>query len=359
MKTVLLLGAGASRAEALESVQNETELPPLDCTFFRQAKDLSIEPLGLVTDFIQARLGIDVQAKAVSMEQMFNMVYELALDEPDNQSEVQTAFYGMRILYNSLIARCTNFVDGSSDHGIFGLLRHLLNTLDQDPLSVVTFNYDLLVEKALTRLAPDFLDSDPLFDILTAYPVTLDHHVIGRGSSQFPESMVGGTTKIIKPHGSMNWFLAYDNAEDARRVSPPNPLGVWCCKDTVIETNFEITEQLEGGRERVLYLKPLIVPPIYEKNRFWALTLRPAWDAFREALVGADRLVVCGYSLPDADIKAQCVIAGALAANKQLKRLDVIDPNPTVCNRIVQKTCIHALNYYDSIGSFLTRSVGS
>lgn len=354
MKTVLLLGAGSTLAHAQALGTESKYLPPLDVNLFERAQTLDVEWFEDVKAFVKNHFGFSIGETRVSSEHVFNLVRQLALDEPNDASESKLMPYKLRRLYLNVIAQCTNRLDGMVSGGLFGLLERLLEETGWENLTIVTFNYDLTVEKTLAAFSSTLNNPNQLFSTQASYhPVDFKNWFPGGGSEEFFSPMLPEVIQVLKPHGSLNWFLAYENADDFRHVNPVEPAHVWCCQDKEIYTDFQVTISESDEPKKTLYLKPLIVPPVFDKQRFWPEALGPTWNVFGDALKDADRLIIFGYSLPDADVKAQCVIAGALAANRHLKRLDVIDTNPIVCNRIVQKTCVHSLNYYDSIGSFL------
>lgn len=363
MKTVLLLGAGSTLAHAQALGAESKYDPPLDANLFERASLLDVEGFADVRDFVKTRFGFRIEDNGGSAEYVFSLVHQLAMDEPCDSSDAERILFKLRHLYLSVIAECTNKLSGKAEHGLRELLERLLEDVGRENLSIVTFNYDLIVEKILAAISETLNSPDQLLSLRSSYHgVDFKEIFPAGGTEEFYPCEHSEVIQVLKPHGSLNWFLAYKDADDYRRVNPLEPVEVWCCADKKIRTDYDNLDYYGPGttaNNPTFRLRPLIVPPVFDKTKYWANILAPIWTAFGRVVSEADRLVICGYSLPDADVKAQCVIAGALATNQRLKRLDVIDPNPTVCNRFVQKTCIHALNYYDSIGSFLTRSVGS
>ena len=353
MRTVLLLGAGATLAHAQALGTKSKYLPPLDTNLFERARILGVDWFDDVRVFVKTHFGFSIGETRVSAEHVFNLVHQLAVDEPYDVSEAAFILYKLRRLYLGVIAECTNRLDGKVTGGLYGLLKRLLEEVGRERLSIVTFNYDLIVEKSLAAFSKTANSPNQLFSIQASYQVKFDNYFPGGGSEEFWTPMFPEVIQVIKPHGSMNWFLAYEDADDFRQVNPSEPAEVWCCQDTEIRKDYRYHDADSDLDSPTFFLKPLIVPPVFDKAKYWATILGPQWVGFERALSEADRLVVCGYSLPDADVKAQCVIASALAQNQHLRRLDVVDVNPAVCNRVVQKTCVHALNYFDSINSFL------
>lgn len=357
MKTVLLLGAGSTLAHAQSLGAESKYLPPLDADLFERARILDVKEFDDVRAFVKTHFGFRIEKSNVSAEHVFSLLQQLALDEPCDSNEAEENLHKLRHLYLSVIAECTNKLSGNVEGVMSGLLELLLEDVRRENLCIVTFNYDLIVEKTLAALSKALNRPDQLFSIRSSYyGVDFKETFAADRTVQFYPYEHPEVIQVLKPHGSLNWFLAYKDADDFDRANPPDPVELWCNAEQMIRTDYENLDYFGQGSDcnhPTFVVRPLIVPPVFDKAKYWANILAPIWTAFGRAVSEADRLVICGYSLPDADVKAQCVIAGALAANKHLKRLDVIDTNPSVCNRFVQKTCIHALNYYDSIGSFL------
>ncbi len=357
MKTVLLLGAGATLAHAQALGTESKYLPPLDANVFERARSLDHEYLDDVVAFVESYFGLPIGKSRVSAEHVFNLIYQYASDDPSDSRDAEPIFAKLRRLYSDMIAECTNKLHGKAEAGLTGLFRRMLEDVKREHLCIVSFNYDLIAEKTLASLSITSDRQDQVFSTWASYsPMKFDQVFPAGGSEQFCPFELPEIVQILKPHGSLNWFLAYKDADGFLGVNPLKPAEVWCCADKTIRTDYENLDYFGPGSvswEPTYFMRPLMVPPVFDKAKYWGALLNPVWTGFRKALSEADRLVVCGYSLPDADVKAQTVITGALASNHHLKQIDIIDVNPDVCSRFVQKTCINSVTYYDSIRSFL------
>ena len=76
-------------------------------------------------------------------------------------------------------------------------------------------------------------------------------------------------------------------------------------------------------------LKRIIVPPRWDKEKFYSDILVGIWRKARIMLYQADIVYVVGYSLPESDIYARYLLACALGSNPQL-RLHVINPSSEI-----------------------------
>jgi hypothetical protein len=141
-----------------------------------------------------------------------------------------------------------------------------------DKLSVLTTNYDILIERALRHRAMQRPPSPGCFYGGLPRPQQL------KGAAQpfsawSPASCIemGGSVPVYKLHGSLNWFLAEE--------------GLVLYQD--MRAAFR-----NGGTAA-------IVPPVPEKPvPKW---LRPIWCEAGVALRNSDVWIVCGYSAPSYD----------------------------------------------------------
>lgn len=159
--------------------------------------------------------------------------------------------------------------------------------------AVVTFNWDLLVEKALTELAVD-------------WSYELKNHKIA----------------LLKPHGSIDWFDSDTTKIKASLTSPVIPdIG-----------KLRVFQKFRMPRVSSP-ITPVIVPPLMQKkwkydefDRIW----RSTWRAFRKA----NDIHIIGFSLPPEDLHVRFVMRSAIRINEQTRtgplRVTVINPDKTV-----------------------------
>ena len=156
--------------------------------------------------------------------------------------------------------------------------------------SVITLNYDTLVERAAGALVVPEINNGRGIALSQMYPpyfsdirsrVTM---LLGAGPLD--------TFKYFKLHGSINWH--YSGREDFygetifySDVSP------WGPKNS--------HEKLSSSS--AMDKETLIIPPVSEKTTYFNNeTVRRLWQEGSEALEGATRVFVIGYSLPISDL---------------------------------------------------------
>jgi hypothetical protein len=160
--------------------------------------------------------------------------------------------------------------------------------------TVITFNYDMLVEKALRNLSVPF------------------HYGFKKYAPDFDDSFVvpkGPRTEsvpVLKLHGSVNWAVSdkglgiYGDYTDVRKLP------------------------LAG---------PMLVPPTWNKSIGPALS--DVWDSAVGALRTATRIVVIGYSIPVNDNDFKYLLATGLQENVSLRKIIFVNPDSVgISNRL-------------------------
>jgi len=168
--------------------------------------------------------------------------------------------------------------------------------------SFITTNYDTLLDNAILDVAVPMEERSigtvldyGFGDLLPRSPLPL------RETHSFP---------LYKIHGSLNW------------------LHCLVCSDLVITYGDDIITRLERDPDTVRCQRcdgmrePIIVPPTYYKD-LSNVYLSVVWNRAARALRDCVHLVVCGYSLPDADMHIKYLIKTAQmnrpATNERLR----------------------------------------
>ena len=162
--------------------------------------------------------------------------------------------------------------------------------------SVITFNYDLVLDYALyqVNVAPDYHLPSPVEDPHWKPP------------SQ--------TCSVLKLHGSINWGVCNECRTQLRiAYRQPSRSPLWyppqCCPQC---------------RSMEQFFQPLLVPPSWDKSGHRDI-LTPVWAKAVEELKAAKRICVIGYSMPKTDAFFRYLLTLALAENERLSDLIVVD----------------------------------
>lgn len=154
-----------------------------------------------------------------------------------------------------------------------------------------TFNYDLLLETALSAEGIAF---------------------------QYGLPPSASTATVLKPHGSINWFLRSTNF----------PTGI---------DRIDLGNQLSALRSlRALSLganwkESVVIPPTPFKQ-VALRDLRSTWTSFSASIVHCRKLDIIGYSLPDADRLARIVLRRAGPAVGANKKVRIVNPGDVLAH---------------------------
>jgi hypothetical protein len=168
-------------------------------------------------------------------------------------------------------------------------------------VTVLTFNYDTLLETAFQRVgwarAVSAFYAAPLTE---RYPVGSS-----RMLSASPPSRKVPT--VLKLHGSVNWWHGGSNAPlTEQMVYHPRPSA--------------------QSRSEPLFadLQPFLVPPTSIKNGYYGRSgLVTQWRLAAEALRAADQVDVIGYSFPASDLPTRTFLSSTIRPDARVR---VIDP---------------------------------
>jgi hypothetical protein len=172
-------------------------------------------------------------------------------------------------------------------------LRLLVARWHEDEASVITFNYDTLVEGAFTEVVgvydtpdaegPNYVWPSQLFRA----PLT---PINARAGGVYAHEVIA-TFRLLKLHGSRTWLYSGRESFFGEAIYDATSFRGWGSRD---------------AHQRPWLLEdkvPLVVPPTSGKTGFFNNeTVRLQWRLAHKALQEADRIFVVGYSLPPTDL---------------------------------------------------------
>jgi len=346
--TAILVGAGASLAEALPGRPSRDRRPPLDATFFELCRLAKLEGRASVKSYMGDAFGMDPFSGEYRMEEVFNFIYSEAFSD-DASQECLSAYWSLIRMYAAAIARTTNDLQGTSRFGVGALLRALDREDPDEDYTFVTFNQDLVIEKSIEAAKSTTRYTSIPWNLRTAYGIDFEDFL---GVRSRPRFMMKRRTipsiQVLKLHGSLNWFYNVRSGSDPRN-SIRRPAGNLHCL-----TNQRVLSGLQyQGKSRSIDIIPLLIPPIYEKASRYQTAVGPVWSAARSLFQGADRIIVFGYSFPDADIAARSLLRAAFHQNRTLSEVTVIDASPDVAAGIAQLLDVETLHYHRTVPAFV------
>ncbi|WP_290049961.1 SIR2 family protein [Amycolatopsis solani] len=174
--------------------------------------------------------------------------------------------------------------------------------------TVITFNYDLLVEKSWLALERGHGWGD-------LYPVAIAP-IGSRVAAVWGSEGNKGGLRLLKLHGSLNW----------RYSGPSSPPG-----DQVFDVGYAPWDgsgipRTDDSEELSADKVPMIVPPAAVKSPYYVNnTIRAMWRQAAEALREADELVIIGFSLPPSDQIVRSMLATELNTDATIIPVDYGD----------------------------------
>jgi hypothetical protein len=361
MPTVLILGAGASLAQAASyRPQQLREHPPLDGSFFAKFAEIASRNNGVELELRALQAAVQAHGDfpdpfgpaSISLEQFFaDVYYEVA---SARSGKAFSVFLPLLKLYNRALAATTNWFAVRHNIGILGkLLRHELSA---DPeVTIVTFNHDLVIENAVARLprVREHWCLKALYGEIDAVPI------FGQGPG-FPHHNDGCTERapvtLLKLHGSLNWGVRSRKADPTlNTLFPSGSREIFYHNLRHIAGAATLTFNVPRGRSR-WHFWPLVVPPIYEKSKITGIGLLDGvWRKARAAIEKATRLVVVGYSLPDADVLAAQMVRRAFIANRHLDSIHCVNPDPGLVAKLQTKLECNVVHLYRGLKHYIAQ----
>ena len=175
--------------------------------------------------------------------------------------------------------------------------------------TIITFNYDTLVEEALASLKKSY-----------DYGFLPEEYADGRGGgfvtidSSCPEQLCRSrdeaAVRVLKLHGSVNWGLRYTQSD------VPNQ----SVAELLVCPTFDAT--MSHGVNRIF-----IEPPTWRKGYgTQGRGITTVWHGALAALKTASRIIVIGYSLPLTDVHFRYLLAAGLRENISLQEILFVNP---------------------------------
>jgi hypothetical protein len=168
---------------------------------------------------------------------------------------------------------------------------------------VLSFNYDTLIERVARYTKPEGKQDPIMTDWL--YPKFLrnvDSFIYQPPGLRIVHVPIEYPTfKLIKLHGSINWYYS------GEFNFPGDP--VYFVAAHQKNPRYDVKQYAE----HLLDKEPLIIPPVTDKAAFYSTSIiRTLWAEAHKALHEADRIFFLGYSLPETDITTRYLLMSAV-----------------------------------------------
>lgn len=273
--------------------------------------------------------------------------FDLLIDWLDRlrTSEVHVAFNrdNLEDVYSAIELGRQMGLDGFVDLSS-AIRRVVLETLDQVPMSwsgnanLRQIAYDLFSRRLGQRASERvriFKGRPPRPDsvITLNYDILLETSLQSAGVA-FDYCLDGGQRDgiaVLKLHGSLNWLRCRRCGESFQVVLPQEAIALLetnqAASDARLRMTTEVLPQVSCKKcQAIGEFDPILIPPT------WSKALDPGcitsvWREAHRALGTAARIVFIGYSLPETDSFFRHLLTLGLRANSELEEVQVVDPS--------------------------------
>jgi len=316
-KTTVIVGAGASRG-AISALKPGNIKPPLNRDYFKMLSRFvkvkggtnrnSFERLN---SFINATFLVPQQSP--TMEEVFNVLF-MSKDIPEifREERGRARRPGYRVEIGDYISLFIKlFIHIQSNHYKKRRVNHyekLVSKLSGKD-TLISLNYDTLLDVALC----DYGWSPRLGYGFTAGKVVYDD-IKKKTNTNLVD------VKLIKPHGSLNWFAKGSISELDKVLSRRSPSKIIM---SYVPRTYDIR------RERLVRF---FIPPLYTKffnNKFW----RRLWHYCYVNLRSAECLIFLGCSLTATDYHFSAILSRIVKERKSKKFKKIIIVDKSDCTR--------------------------
>lgn len=234
--------------------------------------------------------------------------------KPAEKSRDESLFYRVQQALADFIAYCEEQAFSSRTPPDWAI--RLVNHLHRTKTTVITFNYDTVLERIACKIARENSGSG----LPSHYSLTFSVYDLPLSPLGLREAGTSGieevdTFRLIKLHGSINWFYSGPEGSPGeqvylRLIDSDSP------KDDLIIDGLTSEREIRRLKKDKV---PLIIPPVAEKSLFYAnRTIHTIWRDAQEALKEAAEILCAGYSLPPTDLSTKLLFQSVAHPKKVL-----------------------------------------
>ncbi|MFA5197894.1 MAG: hypothetical protein WC437_05755 [Patescibacteria group bacterium] len=348
-KIVILLGAGSTKANA-DDVP-DCEKPPLNSKFFANTRT-SIEQsdsdhkerkcqLENIRIYFEKRHRVDIFSES---EDFLEKIMSTLFFDVKNSKLMTESYHVFRILLTLIherIGETTNNITINERKPLYHLVDYFFQRgIHPENLTIITFNYDIYIEKTLAAMALSrnvaryFSDPDQTIFSLQ-YGYASDFGLPTRPprprQGYFPISpdIKKGGIRVLKLHGSLNWYSYYPTEEITLTDMFKRDRPIKVSREKEINSTQLKYRDPDG---LIKYTLPIIVPPVENKEEIYHSKILDLWDFAREALISADEIIIYGYSCPHSDVDSRNLLYSSLEINPKKQGISIIDRDSSIKN---------------------------
>jgi|AntRauTorckE6833_2_1112554.scaffolds.fasta_scaffold19152_2 hypothetical protein len=292
-KKCYLIGAGASYGH--NDQLSDSERPPtteelfvdswekgiLDREEFEPLLNKIVSHLGIsreVVDHTPGELKYDVEKLLKELQEEMNENVNKSIGISESETQPQIAISLCYYLLYELFRHYTKSFTSTESY-----YTALANHFNEIPYSVISLNYDMLLEKAIKQTGQDF------------------YYFPQNSESGIPIAKIHGSINLLNDFGVAFGIESDNFIRKVKNIHSNNVHSSMCCLDVDVleklsfrDLVFELDNQYE----------PAIIPPLAKYKNYDKVEIYPKiWTFAEDLLQQADELIIIGSSLTTTDNK--------------------------------------------------------
>ena len=326
MKTVYILGAGFS-VEAGAPTQAEI-MKEAFRLYNRDPHIFKTDEFSIFKDFIQNQLNICESAfPDIELEDIFTPLDRCLSDSSqfrgvslDSIMEIREAvFYvvgrTIQVLLNES-GKPKSYIDNFARYLTKACsIRANSNYRKEDPVSVISANWDILLDNSIYKSISDNSEYDAVVDYCCYISSKdVDDGSVKPGLEKLGQG--GFNVKLLKLHGSLNWLQCPRCARLYAKFSKKVAIDIFTKPTSCRHCDENFSE--EAGKH---LLAPNLIMPTFLKD-LSNPQYRIIWQNAGIELSEATKLVFIGYSLPSADFEMRQLLSRMTRKNVEIEVVD-------------------------------------
>lgn len=352
-KVVIVLGAGSTNADA--DTTNEHEKPPINNGFFQNTFEylndsknslenryLLLKQFEYIRAYFEIWHGKNIcEGENDSLEGVVSDLFREIYEESPSEKPASTVFLEFMKLFSDILGAKTNTIKIDKTKALFQIINfYLKNGVHPQNLTIISFNYDIYLEKTLEKFEvmanlsypPKRIFLYP-FCYKMRFPLPTRPPSPRQGYFRLPlKNQRRGGVSVLKLHGSLNWYSLYPDKGANILGDVFNPK-----KRIYVSQEKDISSvQMRKYRNRrgtVVKTIPRIIPPVGDKSKIFHSQIQNLWLYANAKLSNANELIIYGYSCPKTDLASKDLFKSALSRNNKINKIMIIDKNADLFQR--------------------------
>jgi hypothetical protein len=307
-KTVFILGAGFSKGFNPDNVPLVNEI--LDIA----EKNCILRPNGEHKELIRFINKYFGDYHQVNIETLASFLLTELIPDVFQKKEPRNIMYEQLF---EIITKTLSWVHQKpKDKVIDEIYSNFANKLVKNNVNVISFNYDLILDKYLLKTHK--------WSIASGYGVKMRISGVPEEKQEIynPNDI---STQYLKLHGSLNWgkcIVPHAYRGEEILVSPfgENQTPIIPIESTVGSSSSFSSPDI------TVYFDTFIIPPILQKEQLYRTTLlQNIWYAAKHIISNTNEIYIIGYSFPPTDFITEFLFRQSIAKNISNRKVKIVN----------------------------------